>query len=43
MDDWRKSSHSGSNGGQYVEVASVWKRVPRALALPDTRCEPIIW
>ena len=22
MDDWRKSSYSGSNGGQCVEVAS---------------------
>jgi hypothetical protein len=23
MDDWRKSSYSGSNGGQCVEVATV--------------------
>jgi hypothetical protein len=22
MDDWRKSSYSGSNGGQCVEIAS---------------------
>jgi hypothetical protein len=29
-DEWRKSSRSGSNGGQCVEMAVTWRRSTRS-------------